>query len=308
MIIKELKQKYKLWKKIKKENKKFKYHGKFINRSKGEENLCILLAGYKEFLYPEIFKRLKNYSIKNMDICIVTSGIYSEKINNICKKNNWSYLSTEENNVSLIQNIAIKNHKNAKYIFKLDEDIFITKNYFKNMLKSYEYAKTTNYTLGVLAPLIPINGYGHARIIEKLNLENIYEERFGALKYMAGPNRKIEKDLDVAKFFWGEGNVIPSIDELNEKFSQQPLKVQPCPIRFSIGAILFERYFWEKMKYFKVNKGNGMGEDEVEICKFCLLSSMPLMVTENVVVGHLSFGNQNIGMKEYFLKYLKNKI
>ena len=33
---------------------KFKYTGKYIDRSKGSEYLCIVLAGYKEFAYPNV--------------------------------------------------------------------------------------------------------------------------------------------------------------------------------------------------------------------------------------------------------------
>ena len=38
---------------------------------------------------------------------------------------------------------------------------------------------------------------------------------------MAGHNRFIESNPEVAKFFWGEGNYVPSIDELNDRFSRE---------------------------------------------------------------------------------------
>ena len=284
------------------ETKKFKYTGKFIDRRKDSEDLCIVLAGYKEFLYPVVLGRLEKFAPKSMDICIISSGVWSDALNKICEENSWSYLSTEENNVSFVQNIAIKYHSKAKYIYKIDEDIFLTENYFENLKDAYKFAKEGDFDPGVIAPLIPVNGYGHKRILSKLDLEDVYFEKFGEIsKHMAGHNRFIESNPEVAKFFWGEGNYVPSIDELNDKFSRESKKVQPCPIRFSIGAIMFERSLWIDMGYFNVDLNNsGLGEDEVQICSYCNLHSRPLMVSENILVGHLSFGPQNKEMNKFF--------
>ena len=46
------------------ESLKFKYSSQFIDRQKYSKNLCIVLAGYKEFLYPAVFGRLKNMYLK----------------------------------------------------------------------------------------------------------------------------------------------------------------------------------------------------------------------------------------------------
>ena len=284
---------------------KFNYTGKFINRQKNSKDLCIILAGYKDFLYDDVLGRVKEYAPKSMDICILSSGIYSEKLNQICQEYEWSYLSTEQNNVSLIQNVAIKLHAEAQYIYKIDEDIFVTDHYFENLKAAYLLAQKEDYFPGVVAPLIPVNGYGHKRILQKLDLENVYQEKFGEVsKFMAGPHRFIESNPEVAKFFWGEGEFIPTIDKMNSKFSKEEKKVNPCAIRFSIGAILFERILWEDMNYFNVDfEGSGLGKDEAQICEFCLLNSKPLMVSENVVVGHLSFGPQNQAMFEYYKEH-----
>ena len=280
----------------------FGFSGKFVNRSNNRSHLCIILAGYKEYLYDEVFSRIEKYKKEDMDICIASSGVFSPRLNDIAEKNGWSYLSTKENNVSLVQNVAISMHPNAKFIFKLDEDIFITKNYFESLLSAYEYAEKTDYNPGVIAPLIPINGFGHVRILKKLGLEAEYEKRFGELKYAAGPDRPIENSPDVAKFLWGADGIVPSIDEMNEMFSRDELEISPVSIRFSIGAILFKRDLWEAMGGFRVSDRRSveLGNDEVNICTYCLISSHPILVSENVVVGHFSFGPQNDAMKEYY--------
>ena len=64
-------------------------------------------------------------------------GLFNEKLNKMCEEKKWSYLSVEENKVTLAQNIAIELHKDAKYIYKLDEDMFITKGFFENLKDTY---------------------------------------------------------------------------------------------------------------------------------------------------------------------------
>lgn len=286
------------------EKRNFNYHGQFINRAHGSKYLCVILAGYKEYLYSPVFSRIEKYRMADMDICVVSSGKYSETLSDICSSNGWSYLSTKENNVSLVQNVAIKLHPHAEYIFKLDEDIFITEGYFEKMIKAYDHASTGKFIPGVIAPLIPVNGYGHVRILEKLGLVEEYTKRFGELKYAAGIDRPIENSAEVAKFFWGENDIIPSIDEINHRFSTEPIEEHAAPVRFSIGAILFTRQFWKEMGGYQVSKDPMimMGKDEREICTYCTLKSRPIMISENICVGHFSFGPQNTAMKEFFEK------
>ncbi len=292
---------------IKKENIKknrVKFTGVFHDRSKQSKTLCIVLAGYKEYLYDDVFGRLKAYQMKDMDICVVSSGKFSDVLNDLCEKNKWSYLSTKVNNVSLIQNIAINKHPAAKYIFKLDEDIFITEGFFDKMLSAYKHAQESDFVPGVMAPILPINGYGHVRVLEKLGIRETYEKKFGVTKIAAGPTRMVENSPEVARFFWGEGGIVPKIDELNEKFGKNPQVENACAIRFSIGAILFERQLWEDMGYLSVEGGGShMGVDEGEVCSFCLLKSRPIMVSDNVVCGHFSFGGQTKSMIDYYKEH-----
>ena len=276
-----------------------KYDGIFVDRSKKSECLLLVLAGYKEFLYPAVFGRIKDSQKPDMDICIISSGKYSAVLDTMCEKNGWSYLSTKQNNVCLVQNVAIAKHPAAKYIFKLDEDVFIPADYFDRMLKSYLHAQNGRYNVGVLAPMLTINGFSSPLIIEEMNLKNEYEKRFGLLKYATGPKTQIESNPEFAKFMWGD--VVPLLDEMDKKCREKDMDEIPCPYRFSIGAILFERSLWEEMGYWTVKRNStGMGADEVELDTFCFLNSRPLMVTKNVVAGHLSFGKQNATMKKYY--------
>ena len=101
---------------------------KFENRKKDKNKVCFILAGYKEFLYDVIFERILKFIPEDVEICLLSSGKYSQILSEIAEKNNWSYLSTKRNNVSLIQNVAITIFNKADYIYKLDEDILKTQN------------------------------------------------------------------------------------------------------------------------------------------------------------------------------------
>lgn len=282
------------------EQQRTRCHYSFKNRSHGRNKMVMVLTGYKEYLYAPVFGRFRKYLSKDLDVCIITSGKYVETIDQMCEKEGWSYLSTKENHVSLVQNTAIRLHPKAQYIYKLDEDIFICEGYFERMMEAYKHAGKGPYIPGVIAPLIPVNGYGHVRILEKLGLTEQYTKLFEQPVYAAGPDRMIENNAEVAKFFWGEGGYVPGIDEINRRFYEESKEERPCPIRFSIGAVLFERKVWETMHFFTVNRRYPIGTDEEDLCAWCVNSSRPLMVSENIVVGHFSFGPQNAAMREYF--------
>ena len=88
---------------------------------------------------------------------------------------------------------------------------------------------------------------------------------------------------------------------MNEIVHKDSFKYVPCPVRFSIGAIMFKRDFWKKMNMFDVFKGSGMGKDEEQICEYCIKNSEAIIVSKNSIVGHLGFKNQNQVMEKYFL-------
>lgn len=274
----------------------------FTNRSKHRKDLCIIIAGYKPYLYQDVFERLIRFLPEQMDVCIASSGIYSEELEKIASEHGWSYLSTKRNCVTLLQNVAILKHPDAEYIYKIDEDIFVTEHCFERMKETFlKVEKEGLYDVGFVAPLLPINGYCHLRILEKLHLVSEYESRFERPIYASYSTRLIEKSPDAAKFFWGEGGYVPSIDEMAKRFGAEPFTYSACPVRFSIGFILMRREMWETMGMWKVYPESPcMGVDEEQICSECIIRSKAMIVAENAVAGHMSFGQQNEAMKQYY--------
>lgn len=295
------------WKKLNKieSRKKGKYY--IENRKKESETLVIVLAGFKKFCSKIVFDRLNKFCPEEYDVCIVSAGKKCEYLSNIAKQNNWSYLSTKSKNISKALNISINAFKNAKYIFKIDEDIFVTKNFFSSIVKTFniETSKKGLYKPGFITPLININGFSSYYVLKKLNLYDKYSSMFENIKIVAGPNELIEKSEKVAKFMWGENDIVPSIDEIDNIFNKNNYEAIPCPIRFSIGAIFFTRQTWIEMNYFDVCKGVGLGLDEWQVCDFAISNSRPIIVSQNTLVGHLGFGQQNKYMKDYYINNIE---
>ncbi|WP_051199634.1 DUF4422 domain-containing protein [Butyrivibrio fibrisolvens] len=283
---------------------KSKYN--FIDRSNGAKQMCMILAGYKEAIWEDVFQRISAAIPSYIDVCVMSSGLYNEELDRISRQNNWSYLYTKKNQISAIQNLAIELHPNAKWIYKIDEDIFITKGFFERLMESWLYVE--NYTdtcPSVVAPLINVNGFTYIKLLDKCGLRDKFEQKFKEIKYSSGleHHKWTRDDGDFARFMWGsEAKELSDIDKLTEKFNAEPLSFSYCPGRFSIGAILFHRDFFDEMHGFLVDKGNGLGIDEERICWFAMNNARPIVVNENIVVGHLGFGPQTETMMQYYAK------
>lgn len=271
---------------------------KITDRSKGKEKLCIILAGYKKDLWSEVFGRIKRFSDDDIDYCILSSGIYVKELEDIAEENGWSYISTKRNNVALIQNIAINHFSNAKYIYKLDEDIFLCQGYFSDLYNAYiEGEMSSHYHVGIVAPLLPLNGFCYIHFLKKVGKLEEFEKKFGLAKHGSNVDDKVMVSPEIAKYLW---NLSYEIDNLADRFSSNGLELIPCHCRFSIGAILFKREFWQGMGRFKVGTGNALGDDEVQMCSYAMTNSKSLIVSGNTLAGHYSFGPQNKVMNKAY--------
>lgn len=283
----------------------------FIDRQKGAENLCIILAGYKEPLWDEVFRRIALFAPDDIDICIMTSGLQNKQLMGIAKEHGWSYLSTEINHLSHIQNKAIELHPNAQWVYKLDEDMFITKGFFGILRETYDSVlKESPYVPAFVSPLINVNCYGFVRLLEKCDLlDDFRNQGLAPAKVTDGlhHNQPVLEDPAIAKYLWGATQPrLRNIDVLTAEFSTEPLTWSICPVRFSIGAILFTREAWEEFGGFPltfVGSEFGLGDDEEHICHYAHFTGRVIVVSENIVVGHLGYGPQTKAMTDYYLEH-----
>ena len=287
-----------------KRNRKLTNDFKLFGKIKNKTNLIIILAGYKEFLWKDFFNRFYKFLPKDgqYDVCILSSGKYSERLKNIALKNNWVYLSVKRNNVCLAQNVAINQFKTAKYIYKIDEDIFLTKGFFENLKETYEKVNENSpFRCGFVSPILPINGVGYVEVLKKYNLTSEYESKIHEkVKYSADWRSKIVRDPKAALFLWGKDSDLPSIDKMNEDFKNGEECYKAAPSLVSIGAILFERKSWEEFDMFPVHHhSKDMGVDEQKLNE-AFNRYKSVIISMHSVVGHFSYGPQTKEVRKYY--------
>lgn len=273
----------------------------FIDRSKGTENLVYILSGYKEAIWETVFSKVKKFVPDGFDVCIISAGKYVNKLDDIAKKNSWSYLYTEANNVPLVQNLTIENHPAAKYIWKMDEDMFLPENYFKDLWKTFCIAQEKErYEIGFVAPTIPINSFSYIKFLQYVNKLEEYDAKFGKAKAGCYFNdgAKALWSFEAQKYIW---DTVGKFDIIAKKYSENVIGYEICPVRYSIGAIMFPRETWSDMQEWTCNTANKMvgGEDEDELLTNCMIKSKAVIVCDNVLCAHLSFGAVTQEMYEY---------
>lgn len=273
----------------------------FDNR-KHSNVLLMVLAGYKEALWDNVFARLRKYINKEFDVCIVSSGIYNERLENIAKTEKWSYMHTSINNLCLAQNECIRLHPQANVIIKMDEDIFLTEDAIENMLNTLIKVECeTGYTPSCIVPLINVNCVTYRRLLERAGMLETFQNQFGYAPITNGlhHNTWLLNDPEVAKFMWKNIDIDDKM-LLDDSYDF-------CPVRFSIGLIVFLRSTWSEWGEFPVDleadveyKRIGLGSDEKRICEWSMMKSHPIVICNNALVGHLSYGPQTKEMMEYF--------
>ncbi len=276
---------------------------------KNSKHLLYVLGGYKPYLWNDVFSRIRRFQIDDMDVCIVSSGKYCKGLSDICKQNDWVYISTSLNNVCVISNVIMRIFKDADYIFKLDEDIYIPKDYFYNMLDAYEKIKNNEpVEVGYICPSLPLGFYGMHDFLLKTDSLNDYEQRFG--KHRIGGsvlNPCFRSGEGVDEFIWEKIGVF---DKCAEIYQKDGLSYEACISRSGIAAILFKRQFWNNMGGLKRGRGIGVGDtgDEGQITAYCALHFQITYCVKNVLVGHFAFGgaeNQVLKLKERHPEYFE---
>jgi hypothetical protein len=270
----------------------------FDDRRNGARVVVIMLAGYKPELWPLVFPRLKA-AIPEADVCLVSPGLRSEELSDLCRREGWSYLSTATNDVSLAQNVCLRLHDQAELIIKLDEDIFVLPDTISTLLAEYRRIKLEGkVNPGFVAPMIPLNGFCYRYLLEMLALLDEYEAQFGRAR-IATAGIPLQGNPAAARWIWER---TAPLERLAARLQGMERRELLSPIQFSIGLIAFERGFWEQIGYFAVPRHkivarmSTLGGDEACLCTAAMIHSRPIVVTTATVAGHFSFGPQYAAM------------
>jgi len=250
----------------------------------------LVIAGFKEFLWPATLERVGRFAPADADVCLLSAGIRLPELAALAERFGWSYLSTDTRFVGTAQNLAIGAHPSARYIHKLDEDIMVADGHFERLLDRYErIQREREVQLGFLAPLMNVNGFSYVDFLEHVGAREDYEARFGPATRASG-GIPIHSDGDAARFVWERS--LP-LDEVARDVAQRPFGYRTVPFKFSIGDILFERSLWEEMDGFRRGWiAPGLGIDEEHLCTHCVVSGKVMAVADDVFAGHIGYGQQ----------------
>lgn len=263
---------------------------RFDDRRRHSETLVVILAGYKPYLWDLSLARLARFLPGDVDVCVASPGIVHNELADWATSHSFSYLATSGNYPSLAQNLAIRHHPRARYVLKVDEDVFVAEGFVEGLLATYRHVEQdARHWPGFVAPLLNVNGYSYRPFLEAIGAAEDYRERFGELMQAAGPIRATE-DGEAARWIWERS--LP-FDEVAARVRAGGTGYSTVPHKFSIGAILFERAFWERFGGFKVRPFvGGIGVDEAHICAACTTFSRVMAVSHGTLAGHYSFAPQ----------------
>jgi hypothetical protein len=276
--------------------RRMNHHGchVFVDRSSGNSELLLVVAGYKSYLWPYTLARLERFVPAGLDVCIVTAGVAPPEVGELATRNGWSWLSTTRNALALAQNLAIASHPAATLIHKLDEDVLVGEGYFERMTAGYRAVEADGrFAPGFVAPVLNVNGFSYRLFLDELGLADAYHERFGELRQACIGNRA-QSDPAAALWLWKHS--LP-FDDMVRRFAERPFDYVPIPHRFSIGAFVMARDLWDAIGGFEVSPRGGLGHEERHLCQECMdLSRVPVVVSD-VFAGHWSFGPQEHAMR-----------
>jgi hypothetical protein len=268
----------------------------FVDRKKDANKLVVILIGYKAEFWPFVLQRAITALDSTVDVCLAMPGVRNLQLEQLAAERGWSIIQTKDNKLSLAINLAIKHHPNARYVFKMDEDIYLCDNIMQELEDTWlRLASAGIFELGFLSPLINVNGVCARYFLERLGHLDVFEDRFGTCRVSA-MDTPVFASAAAAQFIWDKS--LP-IKQVQSYFLNQADSPQLIPFHYSIGAIFFERDLWSRMHGFTVASPGKLGVEESDLCAYCCDNSLAMYYDPRLVVGHLGFGPQKEAMTQW---------
>lgn len=271
----------------------------FVDRNNGKEKCVYVLAGYQEELWETTLHRMFRFMEPEIDYCMISSGKYDERLDELCEKYGWSYLYSDHNQICYLQNLVIDKHPKARLFIKLDEDMFIGRGFYSRMFDGYERANDTGeYRVGAVVPIMPLNYNSYVSYLRAIGKLQDFEKKYGrAYRCTFSAPYSLE---DAAVWIW---DTVDSIDAMSERFFKSNAAPVPLSSLYNIGAFLYTRKRWLMFGKWPEDPNNsGMGVDESYLFHENMDSGMATYELQNVFVGHFAFSGQKEKMFEYYKK------
>ncbi|SEF67716.1 hypothetical protein SAMN02910276_00819 [Butyrivibrio sp. Su6] len=276
---------------------------RFENRKTASRKLLYILIGYKDFLWGDTIQRVREFCPCDIDVCLLSSGLYDVRLSEIAKINGWSYFSTDINNTLYAQNLMLAEFTEKDLIFKMDEDVYVTKNVFGKMSAFFEKMKDLGeLKVGFVSPMVPLNSSSYI-FLEEFDLKEKYKKEFSRNLYYGGDiaSPDIRVDSRFPMFYWS----IDNIDLLNNRAESHGMeRYRLISGRHAICFILFSREFYNSMGGFELDGINGNGcdwkdGDEFQIMQHCINFGYYGVMLLNSVCGHFCYSKQEKEMMEF---------
>lgn len=193
--------------------------------------------------------------------------------------------------VIAMQNIVLEQHKND-IIVKIDEDVFVTKDWITNLYNCYEKYINTNAI--IFSPTIPNNYVGRAVI------SDILKQKFTTEYNDELSTKTVHQNYKYGEWIWKK--------VISDKLVEHILSKKPREMVFkkdlNINCILFDDRLTKLIHPFRYS-------DEAEINNKISTSIYHGIMTTSCLVHHYSFGPQqshidlNIGI-DSVAEYMKS--
>ncbi|WP_413875749.1 glycosyltransferase family 2 protein [Albidovulum sp.] len=196
---------------------------------------------------------------------------------------------------------AIRNHIEAEYILKLDDDAFpVAEGWLEGLIDCYN--RQAPDTICYVSALVNNNPYGFSRLATLPELRESYA-RLMPSPHLAGEFVPGYQDFRISEGGaidgggWGTVWQFPHLARwIHQETTLQPERYLALTkslgeaefdtsIRYSINVMLFQRDMWETV-------GNGGVDDEEMFNRYCHQNGRRIVIREDVPFVHLYFGPQ----------------
>ena len=205
-----------------------------------------------------------------------------------------------EDRLAQAQNTAISLHPSARWIYKIDEDIIISDNYFSKLKNGYYLAEQKLFSqIGFVTPLLNLNAACVYNFLESVDKIKTMNDLFGEVKIRWPNEDLVHGSEEFAKWIWTLS--VPFDDVAKKIEMRNKNKIYQANIRLSIGAILFTRDYWNRIGGFEVARIGAMGVEETQMNAYSFTRMQAIAIVGDTFAGHLGFYSQKEACKEFFI-------